>query len=176
MHELDHHPESESRYSCDHCQETGIDIESREYCTACELGKRRMNLDRLTEPLRHHPFTNAMWVAHHSAMKTERAIAAAEMALLKSKLTKAERELAEVRKDVWQPIETAPKDGTSILVVMQGYTPAVARWLAGMWMTAEMEGDFEDDDLDACEWNLTHWMPLPTPPAASVAQANKEQE
>lgn len=99
MHELDHHPESESRYSCDHCQETGIDIESREYCTACELGKRRMNLDRLTEPLRNHPFTNAMWVAHHSAMKTERAIAAADLALLKSKLLQAERELAETRKD-----------------------------------------------------------------------------
>jgi hypothetical protein len=99
MSELDHHPESESRYSCSHCQETGIDIESREYCTECELGKRRMNLDRLAEPLRLHPFTNAMWVAHHSAMKAERAIAAADLALLKSKLLQAERELAEVRKD-----------------------------------------------------------------------------
>jgi hypothetical protein len=99
MPELDHSPESESRYSCPHCEETGIDIESREYCTACELGKRRMNLDRLAEPLRLHPFSNAMWVAHHSAMKTERAIAAADLALLKSKLRQAERELAEVRKD-----------------------------------------------------------------------------
>ena len=99
MPEFDRHHESESRYSCDHCQETGIDIESREYCLHCELGKRRMNLDRLAEPLRHHPFTNAMWVAHHSVMKTERAIAAAEMALLKSKLIQADRELAEVRKD-----------------------------------------------------------------------------
>jgi len=95
MHELDHHHENESRYSCSHCEETGIDIESREYCTACELGKRRMNLDRLAEPLRNHPFTNAMWVAHHSAMKTERAIAAAELALLKSKLLQAERRSAQ---------------------------------------------------------------------------------
>lgn len=94
MRELDHHPESDSRYSCSHCEETGIDIESREYCS-CELGKRRMNLDRLAEPLRHHPFTNAMWVAHHSAMKTERAIAAAELALLKSKLIQAERRAAQ---------------------------------------------------------------------------------
>ncbi len=94
MPELDHHDENESRYSCSCCEETGIDIESREYCS-CELGKRRMNLDRLADPLRHHPFTNAMWVAHHSAMKTERAIAAAELALLKSKLIQAERRAAQ---------------------------------------------------------------------------------
>jgi hypothetical protein len=103
MPELNHHPESESRYSCSHCEETGIDIESREYCTACELGKRRMNLDRLAEPLRHHSFTNAMWIAHHSAMKTERAIAAADLALLKSKLLQAERDATLLRAMIADP-------------------------------------------------------------------------
>src|SRR5689334_8418901 len=149
MPELDHHPENESRYSCSRCEETGIDIESREYCS-CELGKRRMNLDRLAEPLRHHPFSNAMWVAHHSAMKTERAIAAAEMALLKSKLLQAERELAEVRKDAkrYRALRDSGKYSPSIL---HGYG-----WALG--------GKATHKQLDAAADALI---------TASVVQANK---
>jgi hypothetical protein len=158
MRELDRHHENESRYSCDHCQETGIDIESREYCTACELGKRRMNLDRLAEPLRHHPFTNAMWVAHHSAMKTERAIAAAELALLKSKLRQAEREQAEVRKDAerWDMLKRS---------LRTNYIPGAGygrrfKIIEICTLTGD-EKEFQDF-IVAID-------------AASVAQANKEQ-
>jgi len=67
--------------------------------------------------------------------------------------------------DGWQPIETAPKDGTYILVVMYGYTPAVACWRANQWMTAEMESDFEDGELEEAEWEVTHWMHLPDLPS-----------
>lgn len=152
MHELDHHPESESRYSCSRCEETGIDIESREYCTACELGKRRMNLDRLTEPLRHHPFTNAMWVAHHSAMKTERAIAAAEMALLKSKLLQKERELAEVRKDA------------------ERY-----RWMRDKTIVVSWSYQDESGNIIRCVSSEVRMDERIDFVAVSVAQANKEQ-
>ena len=67
----------------------------------------------------------------------------------------------------WQPIETAPKDGTEILACWDAPTPeyktrGVVRWEIynavgdGYWATAP--GD----------WNkrCTHWMPLPTAPTA----------
>lgn len=65
---------------------------------------------------------------------------------------------------MWQPIETAPKDGTSILVLADGFAPSVARWRAEMWMTADMEGEYEDGELRNWEWNLTYWQPLPELP------------
>ena len=72
---------------------------------------------------------------------------------------KADAELIE-----WQPIETAPKDGTVILV-MTGETMHVVRWI-------NIHGDFDYwavDDNKHGPFTLrgkapTHWMPLPEPP------------
>lgn len=99
MRELDHHPEPVPLHDCAVCQDRGIELESREYCQACYRGKRRKNIDTFAYRLRGLPFSDSMWIVAHSTINTERAIAAAEMALLKSKLLQAERELAEVRKD-----------------------------------------------------------------------------
>lgn len=65
----------------------------------------------------------------------------------------------------WQPIESAPKDGTFIMLIMAGnnphsnepYIPAILRWLSDRW------GD-DDTDEDWSNWKPTHWMPLPQPP------------
>lgn len=64
----------------------------------------------------------------------------------------------------WQPIETAPRDGTDILVATQSYLGGVvmAAWDKGRrqemaWM--DMYGDAYPD--------ATHWMPLPPPPKAA---------
>lgn len=68
----------------------------------------------------------------------------------------------------WQPIETAPKDGTSILAFM----PDAAEQFR--IMPIEML-DFNDgdgpqwwqadvDDGHPLEVTPTHWMPLPQPP------------
>jgi hypothetical protein len=63
----------------------------------------------------------------------------------------------------WQPIETAPKDGTEVLIFQrikdQGEKDllhlAVASW----------EGSYWDDRIDMPPWpKPTHWMPLPDPP------------
>ena len=60
----------------------------------------------------------------------------------------------------WQPIETAPKDGTEILTIRSnGY---IAK---GVWY----ENPFgrEDTVIDCASgkwWSVTHWMPLPAPP------------
>ena len=64
----------------------------------------------------------------------------------------------------WQPIETAPKDGTDILV-MTGETMHVVRWI-------NIHGGFDYwavDDNKHGPFTLrgkapTHWMPLPEPP------------
>ena len=60
----------------------------------------------------------------------------------------------------WQPIETAPKDGTEVLVVRvsEEYdTPwaNVCSYFAGRWMV-NAQGDQE--------MQPTHWMPIPEPP------------
>lgn len=73
--------------------------------------------------------------------------------------------------DKWQPIETAPKDGTEILACdvsgdLGAYHVEVVFW-AVSW----------GDDSDTVGWGIcdgqtrppscfTHWMPLPEPPDA----------
>ena len=59
--------------------------------------------------------------------------------------------------DCWLPIESAPKDGSEILLVSRK-----CRIANGCWMTA-------NDKVGAWMWPYvlqepTHWMPLPQPP------------
>jgi hypothetical protein len=54
----------------------------------------------------------------------------------------------------WQPIETAPKDGTVILAWRKHATiPMIVRFYYGEW---------DSDGVHVS--HLTHWMPLPEPP------------
>lgn len=77
-------------------------------------------------------------------------------------------EVARLRAQVgWRPIETAPKDGTDILLWEKwGDVPFVGFWHAeGRWSYRSdhlyVNGDASLDP----NWNdLTHWMPLPAPP------------
>ena len=57
----------------------------------------------------------------------------------------------------WQPIETAPKDGTVILGFEDMYFPML--WVHNRW---ELSGVVWCDGSDEVE--PTHWMPLPNPP------------
>lgn len=67
----------------------------------------------------------------------------------------------------WQPIETAPKDGSAFL----GFLPHFAGYFADqriqrcMW-TGWGGGCWECELEKGCI-GPTHWMPLPPPPAAS---------
>ncbi len=177
MSEIDHHPEPVSLHDCVVCQDSGIEVESREYCQACYRGKRRKNVDSFADKLRGMPFTDAMWIVAHSTINTERAIAAAELALLKSKLLQAERELAEVRKDAWQPIETAPKDGAEVFLWLPSPYNRIekARWF-DLWENWQL-GEFPDHSDEYCGIGSalpTHWMPLPAAP--SIAQDGQKSE
>lgn len=77
----------------------------------------------------------------------------------------------------WQPIETAPKDGTLILVYNgenEGYCTGKHQIGTASWEMAY--SGYTDDKR--CEWlsnaccdgvsnyKPTHWMPLPKPPTA----------
>lgn len=66
----------------------------------------------------------------------------------------------------WQPIETAPKDGSRIL----GYTPSWEPHIVCLyWKDFQQDdpefehGGFVDDFINETFYP-THWMPLPEPP------------
>ncbi len=73
----------------------------------------------------------------------------------------------------WQPIETAPRDGSSVLL-FDG-----ERVSYGGWIDVEAQGceESEADLISEGWWSVdlrenapTHWMPLPDPPVASVRE------
>lgn len=72
----------------------------------------------------------------------------------------------------WKPIESAPKDGTSILAVCAGvhertgipFIPEVVEWTQYGWSN-EMWGEQPNHGI----YSPTHWRPLPTPPSGEVA-------
>ena len=60
----------------------------------------------------------------------------------------------------WQPIETAPIDGTWIQAWRKhGVKPIYVKF-------DSVYGEFENEGGDH-EYHLTHWMPLPAPPAGA---------
>ena len=78
-----------------------------------------------------------------------------------------------LRKDAgWRPIETAPKDGTLLLLWEEYDTePFVGSYgLDGVWYASTT---YYNTDGDACVVDtvcsdaVTHWMPLPPPPDAA---------
>ena len=77
------------------------------------------------------------------------------------------RELLRRREaDAWRDIETAPRDGTELLLINDDGIQVVGRWskhnhvpLYGWIRQIELYGE-EVDGFDP-----THWQPLPAPPA-----------
>ena len=62
----------------------------------------------------------------------------------------------------WQPIETAPKDGSRIVVWVGRYGAVIARWLRETAGTPCWWGQVSQ----GVAVQPTHWMPLPAPPEA----------
>jgi Protein of unknown function (DUF551) len=70
------------------------------------------------------------------------------------------------KKNLWQPIETAPKDGTSILAFpcifntheSGPHVIDVVSFQDGRWYLSI------DDGVCSYATKITHWMPLPIPP------------
>ena len=78
-----------------------------------------------------------------------------------------------VAENGWQPIETAPKDGTDILICRVGETEIeITQWCSykNSHFVELSNGDFRKVNDEPTEfWNgnghrATHWHPLPSPP------------
>ncbi len=65
----------------------------------------------------------------------------------------------------WQSIETAPKDDRSVLVATdQGICGMASFFENGGWWWDKTYGEYYADPIEEFDGNITHWMPLPTPP------------
>lgn len=70
----------------------------------------------------------------------------------------------------WQPIETAPRDGTDVLIVDISATKPTASiahfWSDDCWICCHAESYSEAiyGEIEVMG-DPSHWMPLPTPPS-----------
>jgi TolA-binding protein len=78
-----------------------------------------------------------------------------EIELMRQQLTEANR------RGEWQPIETAPKDGTEVLLCSGCRDVGLCYWRDDHIMTGWTWG------LGKAFNNASHWMPLPAPPTAT---------
>lgn len=74
----------------------------------------------------------------------------------------------------WRPIESAPRDGTPILVGHAQRVIAPVYWLTDQ--DAGVPGWYLWPPNVRLQWKPTHWMPLPTPPLASAPAAPEGAE
>lgn len=73
--------------------------------------------------------------------------------------------LAERQRDQWQPIETAPKDGTIILVALHEWNDPANRHV---FEVVSWAGDCWSSEAYPI-YPPTHWMPLPAAPKGGEA-------
>ena len=67
----------------------------------------------------------------------------------------------------WQPIETAPKDGTEILIRSKWGNIRHVRWNPDLWQGCWSPPDDELLAINPHFGMQPHWMPLPEPPEVS---------
>lgn len=66
----------------------------------------------------------------------------------------------------WQPIETAPKDGTRVLLWSRGFLPMLGAWLEHTGMAYQKPAWWSNNVPIIPQ--PTHWFPIPTPPAEAA--------
>lgn len=79
-----------------------------------------------------------------------------------------------IAEDKWQPIETAPHDGTIVLgVTIQAQRPtACITWFTGyQWLSTGKPDKFV---VQPHGWWPTHWMPLPPPPEPAKVEVEEK--
>lgn len=77
-------------------------------------------------------------------------------------------------RDGWRDMDSAPKDGTRVLI--SGWTGrGDQRWVTAAMFSAERDYWWSDHE----SWRMhppTHWMPLPAPPAATASSPDDREE
>jgi hypothetical protein len=74
----------------------------------------------------------------------------------------------------WQPIETAPKDGTPFLCFHHDTEFSPPTSIDLIWYEPSIKTYTMDGDNEVPFAGITHWMPLPPPPALSRADGGIE--
>lgn len=108
------------------------------------------------------------WIAKSPVAEDYRAMARAVAALYRG----APPETLTAEPDGWRPIETAPRDGTDVLVWTPGYDCNVAfwgtdDWQSGHWFTS---GGHDGTSMTPGQ-GPSHWMPLPEGPSVGARGA-----
>lgn len=82
--------------------------------------------------------------------------------------------LAERQRDRWMPIETAPEDGSDIIVYNpsgEGIIGEAYYWndngRGGWWWAGTYEGEHMEEPMHIRNAWPTHWQPLPAPPSST---------
>lgn len=88
-----------------------------------------------------------------------------DMLSLITRIRAADEELLsyKLNQSVWQVIDTAPKDGTAVLGVTSYGNQIVAYYNEARGRYVNLGGGANQP--------LTHWMPLPSPPASAMVPA-----
>ena len=138
-------------------------------------------------------FEDAMITLRNEFMKSRNPVLPSLTDIVISQLSEDQSRIDALSKDAeWQPIETAPKTGRTILI---GYFNKLGNWrtMRGEWFSREyIDEYFEDPDMVEPGWyevtveadespncwptNPTHWKPLPKPPAIDTAISAREGE
>jgi hypothetical protein len=81
----------------------------------------------------------------------------------------------------WRPIETAPRDGTEIILNVPrwggGFIVAAGHWVphddrgGDWWWANESSGDYHASPITDDHGHPTHWMAYPAPPALTEKQS-----
>ena len=150
-----------------------VDVQEKRLNKACaEVDSLRAQLADCHKALvREREFNHDLAIACKgnklNASATGEAIAREDAAVLRQEnhqlrdqLAALRRELAEARRDgerLWQPMETAPRDGTAVLLSIEDSVDAAIFWKEQWLFRGEIPLTGEPDA----------WMPLPKPQAAA---------
>jgi len=73
----------------------------------------------------------------------------------------------------WRPIETAPKDGTMVLLYDGNCSRFQWRIVTAYWQTAYGEPEWKTIGKRGSFRTPSHWMPLPEPPRRKCKKMGK---
>ena len=74
---------------------------------------------------------------------------------------------------MWQPINTAPKDGTEILLALNDGSVVMSSWVEDACEYIGSSGFFKECDRYGDNprfYSPTHWMPIPKAPNAALTR------
>lgn len=82
--------------------------------------------------------------------------------------------LARRKAEAWQPISSAPKDGTTVMVYVPDFEKITEAWFCeqtGLWPHSAA---YSEEGEPCNVGQPTHWRPLPAPPTTPEAEGGSD--